>query len=68
MFNRYATNAKRASEKKMFDADRARKRLDKGSKNWKGTREPIISPERLRRMKTALKGFNPVFKPQTKGG
>ncbi|MFT4415325.1 hypothetical protein ACLM5H_15800 [Fredinandcohnia humi] len=63
MFNRYAMNAKRASEKKMFDADKARKRLDNESKNWKDSRDVTLQQIRYKRMKKALEGFTPSFTP-----
>jgi hypothetical protein len=68
MFNRYAMNAKRASEKKMFDADKARIRLDKDDLNWKDSRETEIKQERYLRMRKSLKGYTPVFQPNRKGG
>lgn len=61
MFHRFALNAKRATEKKMFDADKARKRLEKGSKKWKDSKEPIVDRTRYIRMKEALEGFTPTF-------
>jgi hypothetical protein len=63
MFNRYAMNAKKATEKKMFDADKARKRLEKGSDKWKDSKEPSIQMNQYKRMKKALQGYTPVFTP-----
>ncbi|WP_226639330.1 hypothetical protein [Priestia flexa] len=61
MFNRYATNAKKANEKKMFDAKQARKRLEENDSRWKESREPSLNQKRYKRMKQALEGFVPVF-------
>lgn len=61
MFHRYALNAKRASEKKLFDADKARRRLEQGSKKWKDSRNPQVKQDRYEKMKKALEGYTPVF-------
>lgn len=66
MFHRYALNAKNPSEKKMFDANKARKRLESGSKRWKDSRDTEIKLNQYKRLKEALKGFKPVF--HKKGG
>ncbi|MGG3573901.1 hypothetical protein ABES80_15705 [Bacillus gobiensis] len=58
MFNRYAQNAKQASERKMFDADRAHNRIEKDMKNWKEAREPVVSLEKYRKAKAALKEYS----------
>ncbi|MBT2661949.1 hypothetical protein [Bacillus sp. ISL-45] len=57
MFNRYAQNAKRARENKMFDAKTARKRIMSGSDNWKESRVPRINLERYRKAKEAMKSY-----------
>lgn len=61
MFNRYAMNAKKASEKKMFDADNARRRLENNDKKWKDSRDVSDIQKRYKKMKQALKGYTPVF-------
>jgi len=55
MFNRYAQNAKRANEKKMFNAKQARKNLDNGIENNDQDIKRMIN------MNKALKGFQPNF-------
>jgi PAB1-binding protein PBP1 len=66
MFNAYAANAKRATVKKMFDADKARKKIERSDMNWKQSRQ--TSKWEIARMATeALKGFKPSFTPK-KGG
>jgi PAB1-binding protein PBP1 len=65
LFNRYATNEKRVSEKKMFDADKARRRLEKGDKNYKDSRDVAVKQKQYKQMKQALKGYTPAF---AKGG
>lgn len=57
MFNRYAQNAKRASEKKMFDAKTARKRVLDGLENWKDSSEPKINVDRYRNAQAAMKAY-----------
>ncbi|MBY0157269.1 hypothetical protein H0178_15870 [Cytobacillus firmus] len=57
MFNRYAQNAKRANEKKMFDAKTARKRVMNGAGNWKESREARINVERYRAAQKAMKAY-----------
>nr|WP_309098773.1 hypothetical protein [Fredinandcohnia onubensis] len=64
MFNRYAMNAKRASERKMFDAEKARKRLNEDKANWKNSRD--MDMKRLLKLNEAFKGFTPQFRK--KGG
>jgi hypothetical protein len=64
MFNRYAMNAKRASERKMFDAEKARKRLNEDNPNWKNSRD--MDMKRLLKLNEAFKGFTPQFRK--KGG
>ncbi|MGG3624400.1 hypothetical protein ABES25_12675 [Bacillus gobiensis] len=68
MFNRYAQNAKQASEKKMFDADRAHKRIEKDMKNWKEAREPVVSLEKFRKAKESLKEYSKKLSSSQKGG
>jgi putative heme iron utilization protein len=58
MFNRYAQNAKQASERKMFDAALAHKRIEKEMKNWKEARESVIPIEKYRKAKAALKIYS----------
>lgn len=62
MFNRYAQNAKRAKENKMFDAKAARKRVLAGSDGWKDSREPRVNVNRYRAAQKAMKSY------QMKGG
>lgn len=57
MFNRYAQNAKRAKEKKMFDAQAARRRIMNGLDNWKESREPKINVDRYRAAQKAMKAY-----------
>ncbi|AND42726.1 hypothetical protein A361_07940 [Cytobacillus oceanisediminis 2691] len=57
MFNRYAQNSKRAKEKKMFDAQTARKRVMNGTGNWKESREPKINTDRYRAAQKAMKAY-----------
>ncbi|MED4461865.1 hypothetical protein [Metabacillus fastidiosus] len=59
MFNRYAQNAKKATEKKMFDAETARKRILNDSADWKESREPRIDLERYRKAQEAMKNYRP---------
>ena len=63
MANRYAQNAKRAREKAIFNAQKARRAVEKG---YKGN-VANIEMERMTRMTEALKGFKPEFRPK-KGG
>lgn len=67
MFHRYALNAKSPSEKKMFDANKARKRLESGSKRWKDSRDTKLKHKQYKNLKEALKGFKPQFHAK-KGG
>lgn len=57
MFNRYAQNAKRATEKKMFDAAVARKRLLSDSEDWKDSRDPKVNVDRYRKAQAAMKAY-----------
>ncbi|WP_176466370.1 hypothetical protein [Terribacillus saccharophilus] len=56
MFNRYANNSKRAKEKKMFDAEKARRRLDRGDKHWKQSHDSGFA-KAYRKASKALKGY-----------
>lgn len=60
MANRYAQHAKRASERKIFNANQARRNLEKGIT---GTDKNL---ERMIDLNNKFKGFKPNFKP--KGG
>ncbi|NRG43291.1 hypothetical protein HRF87_00765 [Bacillus sp. CRN 9] len=60
MANRYAQHAKRASERKIFNAKQARRNLEKGIN---GTDKNI---EKMIDLNSKFKGFKPNFKP--KGG
>lgn len=60
MANRYAQNAKRANERKIFNAKQARRNLDLGVE---GTDKNI---ERMIDLNKKFKGFKPTFVP--KGG
>ena len=60
MANRYAQHAKRASEKKIFNAEQARRNFELGIK---GTDKNI---ERTTAINKKVKGFKPKFTP--KGG
>ncbi|MGG3625535.1 hypothetical protein ABES25_18510 [Bacillus gobiensis] len=64
MFNRYAQNAKQASERKMFDSERAHKRIERDMKNWKEVREPVVSLKRFRKAKASLKEYRCGFKTE----
>ncbi|MBD1223295.1 hypothetical protein MST22_17350 [Virgibacillus halodenitrificans] len=64
MFNRYASNAKHAKEKKMFDADKARKRLDAGDKKYKDSK--VINLQRYRKAKKAMELY--LANQSKKGG
>jgi hypothetical protein len=59
MANRYAQNAKHARENKIFNAARARRKLEAGTKT-----DPEI--ERMVKLNETFKGFKPDFRP--KGG
>jgi len=67
MFNSYAQNAKRATVKKMFDADKARKKVEANDPTWKQSRDQTSKWEIARQATEALKGFVPSFTPK-KGG
>ena len=67
MFNAYAANAKRATVKKMFDADKARKKIEQNDMNWKNSREKTSKWEIAKMATDALKGFKLSFTPK-KGG
>lgn len=56
MFNRYAQNAKRAKENKMFDAAAARKRVLEDADSWKDSRK--IDLTRYRAAKKAMKEYS----------
>lgn len=56
MFNRYAQNAKRANEKKMFDAALARKRVMSGDDGYKDSRK--IDLTRYRAAKRAMANYS----------
>lgn len=56
-YNRYAMNTKHAKEKKLFDADKARKRLDSGSERWKESRKPSVSIEQYKKAKAAMDAY-----------
>ncbi|WP_230301421.1 MULTISPECIES: hypothetical protein [Peribacillus] len=60
MFNARASNAKRMTAKKLYDADKARKQLETSAED----KEKDI--ERSMRFNEAFKGFKPQFR--TKGG
>lgn len=66
MMNRYANNAKSVKEKKMFDADKARKRLNSDSKEWKDSRDSVMDLTRYKKAREALNDYKPTFK--SKGG
>jgi hypothetical protein len=65
LFNRYAQNAKQARLKRMFDADMAHRRIDKGMSNWKESRSPRLTSEMFSKMKSKLNQSLNTFK---KGG
>jgi hypothetical protein len=54
MFARYAQNAKHARLKRMFDAEKAHRRIDKESGNWKESRSPGMPKDKYRRLKAGL--------------
>ena len=58
MANRYAQHAKRANERKIFNAKQARRNLDKGIK---GTDKNI---DRMLDLNDKFKGFKPTFIPK----
>lgn len=60
MFNARASNAKRMTSKKLFDADKARKKLETKSEDKEKEIEESI------RLNEAFKGFKPQFR--VKGG
>lgn len=60
MFNARASNAKRMTSKKLFDAEKARKKLETKSKDKEKEIEESI------RLNEAFKGFKPQFRK--KGG
>lgn len=58
----YASRAKRPKQKRIFDAERQRRKLETGLD---------YDPEEMKRsarMNRALKGFKPNFIPKKKGG
>lgn len=66
MFDRYANNSKRASLKKMFNADQAHRRIDKGADDeWKESHTPRLTPEMYQVLKKGLAKSTTTFK---KGG
>lgn len=67
MFNSYAANARRATVKKMFDADKARKKVERNDMNWKNTRERTSKWDNAKLALESLKGYVPSFTPK-KGG
>jgi hypothetical protein len=64
MFGRVANNQKKVRETQLFNADKARKRLDRGSKNWNRSRD-VISLEDHRK---ATKAMREYFKTANKKG
>lgn len=60
MFNARASNARRMTSKKLYDADKARKKLETKSKDKEEEIEESI------RLNEAFKGFKPQFRK--KGG
>lgn len=67
MFNSYAANAKRATVKKMFDADKARKKVERNDMDWKGSRQKTSKWEVAKMALDSLKGYTPSFTTK-KGG
>lgn len=64
MFGRVANNQKKVRETQLFNADKARKRLDRGSKNWRKSQD-VVSLEEHRRAKAAMREY---FKTANKKG
>ncbi|MCM3425562.1 hypothetical protein RY280_23655 [Bacillus paralicheniformis] len=63
LFHRYALNKKgQVSPKKMFDADKARKMVDKDMDGWKKARDLGVNTRHVMKLQNALKGFTPNFK------
>lgn len=60
----YAQNAKKANPKKIFDADKARRMIDKGDDNWKNAKQEDLS--KAKKLTEAFRGFKPQFR--AKGG
>jgi protein tyrosine/serine phosphatase len=65
LFHRKASSEKRITLKKLFDADKAHKRLENNDNNYKDSRDVAVKQKQYKRMKQALKGYAPTF---TKGG
>ncbi|PAF34220.1 hypothetical protein CHH69_16960 [Terribacillus saccharophilus] len=64
IFGRVANNQKKVRQTQLFNADKARKRLDKGFKDWRKARD-VVSLEQHRRAKAAMKEY---FKTANKEG
>lgn len=68
LFNRVAQNQKTITEKKLFDADKAHRRVEQGSKDYKDSKETLVSLERYRKSKEAMKEYLKQFTTSQKGG
>lgn len=55
MMNAIANNKKGTTQKKLFDADKARKRMEEGDKNYKDSK--VIDLTRYRKAKAAMKQY-----------
>jgi len=66
MMTANASNGKRVTMKKLFDAKKARERLNKGSNAWKESRKPSVSVERHRRAKEAMNVYLKVHNVEIK--
>jgi len=64
MFSRIANNKKRVRVTQLFNANKARKRLDRGSKNWRKSND-AVTLEQHRRARAAMKEY---FKTANKKG
>ncbi|MGG3573411.1 hypothetical protein ABES80_13130 [Bacillus gobiensis] len=68
LFNRVAQNRKTITEKKLFDAEKAHKRVERESKDYKDSKETLVSLDRYRKSKEAMKEYLKQFTTSKKGG
>lgn len=66
MFHRYAMNEKRAKEKRMFDAETARKRVLEGREDFKEAKKLAFSKEQHQKAHSALKNYMSAFQNRKK--
>jgi predicted Co/Zn/Cd cation transporter (cation efflux family) len=61
LMNRVAQNSKHITEKKIFDAEKAHKRVEQGSKDYKDSKE-VVSLDLYRQAKKDMAGYMKQFK------